>query len=325
MLPGMGAGPTTDVGGRRPGPAPNRPGVPQHTRRRRARLAVAVVLLLAVTIGAVGWWLGSGRWTQVPSLANADRAAAVDLLQGAGLDPVFAEEQFSETVPEGTVISADPDGGEAIRGTDVELVVSKGPERFTVDPALVGRPLEEVQATLAEQLPWQVTVQQEYDEEVPAGSVSGFDPEPGTELRRDQPVTVYVSRGRAPVEVPDVVGQSPDAAQGNLEAQGFSVTRTEGRSADVGTGQVMAVSPTPGQPAPYGSEVTIQVSVGLPQVTVPDVTGRSAREAAAALEAAGLTYSTSTFITGDRVYRQSPAAGTVVDLRSEISLLLSFG
>jgi serine/threonine-protein kinase len=325
MLPGMGAGPTTDVGGRRPGLAQKRPGVPQHVRRRRARLAVAVVLLLAVTVGAIGWWQGSGRWTTVPSLVDADRAAAVDLLQGAGLDPVFAPEQFSETVPEGAVISADPDGGEAIRGTDVELVVSKGPERFTVDPALVGQPLEAVQAALAEQVPWQVTVTEEYDEEVPVGSVSGFDPEAGTELRRDQPVTVVVSRGRAPVEVPDVVGQSPDAAQDNLEAQGFTVTRTEGRSADVGTGQVMAVSPAPGKAAPHGSEVSIQVSIGLPQVTVPDVTRMSAREAAAALEAAGLTYSTSTFITGDRVYRQSPGAGTVVDMRTEVSLLLSFG
>ncbi|MEX5719718.1 Stk1 family PASTA domain-containing Ser/Thr kinase [Geodermatophilus maliterrae] len=325
MLPGMGAGPTTDVGGRRPGLAQHRPGVPHHVRRRRARLAVAVVLLLVVTVGAVGWWMGSGRWTQVPSLEGSDRSAAVDLLQGAGLTPVFAEEQFSEDVPEGEVISADPDDGEVIRGTDVELVVSKGPERFSVDPALVGQPLEAVQAALAEQVPWQVTVTEEFDEDVPVGSVTGFDPEPGTELRRDQPVTVVVSRGRAPVEVPDVVGQGPDAAQGNLEAQGFTVTRTEGRSADVGTGQVMAVSPTPGQAAPYGSEVTIQVSLGLPQVAVPDVTGMSAREASAALEAAGLTYSTSTFITGDRVYRQSPAAGTVVDLRSEVSLLLSFG
>ncbi|MGR7028023.1 Stk1 family PASTA domain-containing Ser/Thr kinase [Geodermatophilus sp. URMC 62] len=325
MLPGTGTGPTTDVAGRRPGLAPKRPGVPQHVRRRRARLAVAVVLLLAVTVGAIGWWQGSGRWTTVPSLEGADRAAAVDLLQGAGLDPVFADDQFSESVAEGTVISADPDGGEAIRGSDVELVVSKGPERFTVDPELVGRPLEEVQAWLAENVPAQVTVQQAYDEDVPAGSVSGFDPEAGTALRRDQPVTVVVSRGRAPVQVPDVVGQSPDAARDNLEAQGFTVTRTEGRSGDVGTGQVMAVSPTPGQKAPFGSEVTIQVSVGLPQVTVPDVTGMSAREAAAALESAGLTYSTSTFITGDRVYRQSPGAGTVVDIRTEVSLLLSFG
>jgi serine/threonine-protein kinase len=323
MLPGMGAGPTTDVGGRRPAPAV-RPALVPHLRRRRARLALAVVLLLAVTVGAVGWWMGSGRWTQVPSLVGADRAAAEDLLQGAGLDPVFLDEQFSETVPEGEVISADPDGGEAIRGTDVELVVSRGPERFTVDPALVGQPVEAVRDAL-QGVPVVQTEVSDYDEEVPAGSVTGFDPEPGTELRRDQPVTVFVSRGRAPVDVPNVVGQAADAAQGNLESLGFTVARTEGRSADVATGQVMAVTPAPGQEAPYGSEVTLQVSIGVPQVTVPDVTGQRASDAVAALEAAGLQVTTSTFITGDKVYRQSPGGGTVVDQGSEVSLLLSFG
>jgi eukaryotic-like serine/threonine-protein kinase len=71
--------------------------------------------------------------------------------------------------------------------------------------------------------------------------------------------------------------------------------------------------------------VTVQVSEGVPQVTVPDVGGERAADAIATLEAAGLEVTTSTFITGDRVYRQSPGAGTVVDQGSEVSLLLSFG
>ncbi|NEM06561.1 Stk1 family PASTA domain-containing Ser/Thr kinase [Geodermatophilus normandii] len=323
LLPPVGTGSTADVGGRRPVP-PHRTGVSPHVRRRRARLAVAVVLLLATTIGAVGWWMGSGRWTEVPSLVGSDRAAAVDLLQEAGLDPVFAEDQFSETVPEGVVISADPEGGEAIRNSDVELVVSKGPERFTVPTDLVGQPIEAVRERLVD-IPVVPTEVQDYDEDVPVGSVTGFEPEAGTEVRRGDPVTVFVSRGRAPVAIANVVGQPADAAQANLEVQGFSVVRTVGRSADVPTGAVMAVSPAPGTAAPYGSEVTVQVSEGVPQVTVPDVGGERAADAIATLEAAGLEVTTSTFITGDRVYRQSPGAGTVVDQGSEVSLLLSFG
>src|SRR3712207_9121395 len=78
-----------------------------------------------------------------------------------------------------------------------------------------------------------------------------FDPPAGTQLKRDQVVTIVVSAGRAPVAVPDVTGQTPEKATGNLEALGFRVERVEdGRSDQVDVGAVMAVPPAPGRPAP---------------------------------------------------------------------------
>lgn len=325
-MPGMGAGPTTDVGGRRPGVDRIRPGVPQHIRRRRARLAVALVLLLAVTIGAIGWWLGSGRWTDVPALVGKSREAAVDLLQEAGLDPDPVVEEFSETVAAGTVISISPAaGGEAIRGTDVEVVVSKGPERFVIVPELVGRPADEVEAELQETVPVQVTRTDVFDDELAPGLVAGFDPAPGTQLTRDQVVTMLVSKGRAPVAVPDVTGQTFEQAAANLEALGFEVARgTDGRSADVDEGEVMSSSPTPGEQAPYRSTVTLSVSVGVPLVTVPDVVGLDEAEATARLEAAGLEVESTRFF-GNRVFRQSLSPGEEVEQGTQITILLTFG
>ena len=321
MAPGTASGPTPDTGGRRP--AAPRSGVPPHIRRRRARLAVALVLLTAVTIGAVGWWLGSGRWTTVPQLVGREQAAAVDLLQEAGLDPDCCEEQFSEEVAEGVVMAAEPDGGELIRGSDVRLVVSRGPERFEADPAWVGEPLDAVLASL-ENVPVGTREVQDYDNEVPVGHVTGFDPDPGTELKRGQELVVYVSRGHEPVAVPAVVGLSPEEATANLEALEFTVERTEGRSADVAPGEVMAVSPAAGQQAPHESTVTLQVSVGLPQVQVPDVVGRTQAEATSLLQQAGLKVQVSEFF-GERVLRQSPAAGQTVEIGTPVTILVSFG
>jgi eukaryotic-like serine/threonine-protein kinase len=331
VLPGMDAGRTTHVGGARPLVSARsgtlRPGVPAHIRRRRARLGLAVVLLLAVTIGVLGWWLGSGRWTDVPALEGQSQETAVGHLQEAGLDPALGQEQFSEDVPEGTVISADPAGGRLIRGSDVALVVSKGPERFEVDPALVKQTEDAVLARLASTLPdITVTTVADFSSDVPAGKVISFDPTAGTKLKRGETVTVHVSQGRAPVKVPDVVGQSPDAARATLEQLGFAVQRAEGRSAGVATGAVMAVDPAPTAGAQrYGSTVTITVSVGVPRVTVPDVEGMSKDDAVAALRAAGLEVDTQTFIAGDRVFQQSPEKGEVVDQGSTVRLLLSFG
>ncbi|KQS59757.1 penicillin-binding protein [Geodermatophilus sp. Leaf369] len=323
--------PTGAVHGRRPPPvqhtAPRppgaRPGVPAHIRRRRARFAIAIVVLLAITIGAIGWWLGSGRWTDVPSVSGQGSQQAVGFLQEAGLDPVFGDEQFSEDVPAGTVISADPDSGRAVIGSDVELVVSKGPERFAVDGALVGQPSGDVQAAI-EALGGDlvVTTTPGRSDSVAAGSVMGIDPVPGTELRRGDTVTLTVSEGAATADVPDLVGMDADDAQGALEDLDFDVVRVDGRSNDVAAGLVMDVSPTGNQP--YGSTVTLTVSQGPVQVTVPDVGGQTLAEATATLTAAGLQVTSSTFITGDRVVRQSPGAGEVVDEGTTVNLLLSF-
>ncbi len=326
MLPAMGAGPTTDVGGRRPGVDRARPGVPQHIRRRRARFAVALVLLLAITIGAIGWWMGSGRWTDVPTLVGKSSEAAIDMLQDAGLDPKPVVEQFSETVPAGTVISTDPAAGrEAIRGTDVQVVVSKGPERYVVAAEFLGRPADEVEAELQETVPVQVTRSDIYDDDVAPGLVTGFDPAPGTQLTRDQVVTILVSKGHAPVAVPDVTGQTPEQATSNLEALGFTVERGEdGRSSAVDSGEVMAVDPAPGREAPFQGTVRIQVSAGVPLVEVPDVVGMNEAEATAALKAVGLKVESTRFF-GDRVFRQSVSPGETVEQGSKITILLTFG
>jgi serine/threonine-protein kinase len=320
--------PTGAVGGRRP-PHPTAPrplprvGVPDHIRRRRIRFGVTIVLLLAVTVGAVGWWLGSGRWTDVPAVSGQGQQQAIGFLQEAGLDPVVTE-VFSEDVAAGTVISADPaDGARIIIGSDVQLSVSKGPERFTVDGGLLGQPADDVQTTiegLGADL--QVTRTTGRSDDVAAGAVMALDPAPGTELRRGDTVTLQVSEGPATAAVPDLVGSDPDDAEATLAALGFEVERTEGRSDDVSTGQVAAVSPDGTET--FGATITLTVSVGPVQVSVPNVVGQSKDAAVAALEAAGLEASVTQFF-GDTVLRQTPAAGEVVDPGTSVTILVTFG
>jgi serine/threonine-protein kinase len=86
----------------------------------------------------------------------------------------------------------------------------------------------------------------------------------------------------------------------------------------------MAVAPAPSSGAvPFGSTVTIQVSMGVPQVAVPDVTGKSAEDATKILTKLGLKVESTTFF-GDRVRQQTPDPGTVVDVGSTVRILVSF-
>jgi serine/threonine-protein kinase len=141
---------------------------------------------------------------------------------------------------------------------------------------------------------------------------------------RDQVVTVAVSLGHEPVAVPDVTGQSPEQAVANLEALGFVVQKgPDGRSAAVDAGEVMSVTPGPGDgKVAFGSTVTISVSTGLPLVTVPDLTGMKQEDAVAALQALGLKADATRFL-GNKVRSQSPAAGQAVEQGSTVKILVS--
>jgi serine/threonine-protein kinase len=189
---------------------------------------------------------------------------------------------------------------------------------------LVGKPADDAKAYLQDKVPVQITTETDFSDDVKKGLVLSFDPPAGTQLKRDQLVTMVVSAGRAPVKVPDVVGLTPEQATANLEELGFTVERAEdGRSADVDTGEVMAVKPDPADGAvAYGSTVTIRVSAGVPIVEVPDLTGRKGGEAKKMLEELGLEIS-ATRIGGNRVAIQNPPAGQEVEQGTTVQVFLN--
>jgi serine/threonine-protein kinase len=76
---------------------------------------------------------------------NAD--AAVAALTKAGLKVDATKQDYSDTVPKGSVISQDPSSGTLFRGDLVTLVVSKGPVMVTV-PDVVGQQVVQAKATL---------------------------------------------------------------------------------------------------------------------------------------------------------------------------------
>jgi beta-lactam-binding protein with PASTA domain len=168
------------------------------------------------------------------------------------------------------------------------------------------------------------------DETVPVGSVVSQDPSAGTMVAAGSTVNIVVSTGPdapATIPVPDVTGQSAADAQAALEAEGFVVTVTEQPSADIEAGLVISTNPVAGTEVAPGTSVEMIVSSGQEDVVVPDFSGMSMEDAAAAAEAAGLTI---TFVEdADNpdpdgvVIDQDPAAGTTVAGGSEVVAQLS--
>ena len=68
--------------------------------------------------------------------------------------------------------------------------------------------------------------------------------------------------------------------------------------------------------------MTISVSVGLPQVQVPDLGGMTEEEATAALQAVGLAVDSTKFL-GNKVRQQQPAAGEIVEQGTTVKILVA--
>ncbi|HET7304300.1 MAG TPA: Stk1 family PASTA domain-containing Ser/Thr kinase [Segeticoccus sp.] len=68
----------------------------------------------------------------VPSVVGKGQDAAVAAIRNAGLEAKVAGQEFSDTVPKGSVVAQDPADGTLHRGDRVELTISKGPQLFAV-------------------------------------------------------------------------------------------------------------------------------------------------------------------------------------------------
>ena len=112
-----------------------------------------------------------------------------------------------------------------------------------------------------------------------------------------------------PVPVPNVVGLSADTAAARLNNAGFEVDIEEVRSADVPRNRVTRQRPNPEELAETGSIVTIFVSEGPGERAVPDVLGRTQRDATRALRRAGFE------VEAERVYSDTVQRGRVVETR----------
>ncbi|HUQ38982.1 MAG TPA: PASTA domain-containing protein [Acidimicrobiales bacterium] len=298
-------------------------GAPRSRWRRPWVVAVLGLLIAALVAG------GAYAATQVlvpssvvPQLAGKDfiearkAADAVDL--GVAVTRVYRE----GTEP-GLVLGQKPAAGASLkRNRDIRLVVSRGPPPVAL-PAIEGLTEEAATARLAEVGLKVGTVLRPYDAEVAKGTVIDA---PTGSRPKGSTVDLTISNGPEPVTMPDLVGQAADDAMGRLRGLGLSPVREDAFSEDVPVGQVIATTPGPGKQAEARSQVTVTVSKGPERIAVPEVEGRSVREATAIIERAGLKVGDIQGNNkGDTVVFTDPPAGTKVKRATPVTLYVRRG
>jgi beta-lactam-binding protein with PASTA domain/serine/threonine protein kinase len=192
----------------------------------------------------------------VPALVGRTQADAQDRVTGALLTVGTVTKAYSETVPEGQVISSSPPAGTALkRATPVAIVISQGRQPITLAD-WTGQPLAKAVAAMTEAKLKVDATQQTFSDTVPKGSVVSQSPATGTLFRGDL-VTLVVSKGPELVQVPDVVGQQEQQAKSILEGLGFTVQVQRALGGFFGTVRLQSVPA--GTKAPQGSAIILTV------------------------------------------------------------------
>ena len=200
-------------------------------------LLVAVILFVVAMFGTIGF-LNADRpaQVQIPNVAGTNdekrmsKDEAIKALNDLGIKDITVEEEYTEDVEAGYVISQTPEyqSNFTINVTQpIKLIVSKGQKIVTLPKRIKGKNIEDVKEELDE-LELKYEIKEETSETVEAGIVIDVDPEAGEEITAATVVNITVSKGSAykDVTVPSTVGDSEEKAYQTLSALGLVVNIT---------------------------------------------------------------------------------------------------
>lgn len=158
----------------------------------------------------------------VPNVVGRDRNSAEVLLRDAGLVLMEPREQFSATVPAGTVMSQLPYAGATVKeGRRIYITVSKGVETLSM-PSLYGATMRDARVTMM-RLGLQ-TGDMSYDtsSSIPAGRVMGQSVPAGASVASGTTVQLVISRGTTLVRVPQLISLTVGEAEQLLRDLGLT-------------------------------------------------------------------------------------------------------
>jgi serine/threonine-protein kinase len=291
---------------------------------KRVRRNRKVALILAVSLGIGGWWtlVGPGSRVVVPSTVGGSYEEALRIITPLGLN-VVVENRFDEDIAKGKIIESLPAGGDKIDSAgSVKLIISKGPERFTV-PMTAGLTPQAAQAAVKKSPLLVGTITEVFNSEIPKGFVISSSPASGASVKRDTKINLLVSKGVQQVALASYLGKSGEQALNELTELGFSVEVGYAFNETVPELAVIFQNPAGGTSIDKGAQVTIQISKGPRYTFIPKtVITMEAVAAQEMLESLGLKVKVVSVGNNKKkvVKKVSPAVNTKVKRGSTVTI-----
>ena len=269
--------------------------------RRLAYVAAAAVAMIGLGFG--GWYVTSGRYTPLPSVDGMTLTAAEQALHQAGFGVRVGTPVIDNNVPKGDVVTTSP-ADRAVKGATIVLTVSSGPKMIVIPP-VTGKTLGQAISVLrAAGLTVNDTPDKVGVDGAAVNSVAGTTPAAGTSWPANRAVTVNVVAGMA---LPNLVGQDFNTVQNNWANPNNIHLNQVQVASNQPQGIIVRQSPAPGTPVTQGQTVTVDVSSGPPQVTIPDVRGQHFGQVQQELQQLGFQVNGKQFGPGDTVFFVNPS------------------
>ena len=253
-----------------------------------------------------------GNTVNMPSLLGKTYAEARTVLEELGLKIERGESEKSNQYSAGQIIAQSEESGNSVKvGTTVTVTLAAAGSTASSDgtsstgsttssttttttnskvkvPSVVGKDENAAKSAITAAGLTVGTVSEASSDTVESGLVISQSPSANSETESNGKVNIVLSSGPNKKKVTDVIGHESSRAQSELAGDGFKVEVKETYSNDMRAGLVVSTSPDRGTYVQPGSTVTITVSKGREQVTIPSVSvGMTYEEAVEALNDAG--------------------------------------
>ena len=253
-----------------------------------------------------------GNTVNMPSLLGKTYAEARTVLEELGLKIERGESEKSNQYSAGQIIAQSEESGNSVKvGTTVTVTLAAAGSTASSDgtsstgsttsgttttttnskvkvPSVVGKDENAAKSAITAVGLTVGTVSEASSDTVESGLVISQSPSANSETESGGKVNIVLSSGPNKKKVTDVIGHESSRAQSELAGDGFKVEVKETYSDDMRAGLVVSTSPDRGTYVQPGSTVTITVSKGREQVTIPSVSvGMTYEEAVEALNDAG--------------------------------------
>ncbi|HAT4319478.1 TPA: Stk1 family PASTA domain-containing Ser/Thr kinase [Clostridium perfringens] len=208
---------------------------------------------------------GEGQ-IKVPNFAEMNLDSVKRTLKSLGLELGSVDEEYSDSVPRGEVISQSPNANESVdKGSKVNVTISKGKEikNITLNiPDVSGKSVDEAKSILANAGVGVNPVKGEAAKsEGEAGKVYSQSQSGPFTIKQGEKVTItinyYGDYVKPEKSVPGVTGKSVDEAKSELTNAGFKVNAVKGEAAKSADQAGKVYSQDGGPSAKEGTTITI--------------------------------------------------------------------